>query len=175
MAPLPFNNTNVLFVDYSVSGFTHTLQCRFDGDDTGADAMTTVTAFWEALSPQMYDMTVEGARVQLLGTDVSFDVVWSGATGYGDGGGEPFQSALFVDFIGRSPGGRRVRASTFGFKGYVPGDNYRAVPGENAQVDDVVELLQSSGAAFLAIDGTVPVWKNYANTGINAYWRNKIR
>jgi hypothetical protein len=28
---------------------------------------------------------------------------------------------------------------------------------------------------FLDIDFTVPVWKNYANVGVNAYWRNKIR
>lgn len=175
MAPLPFNNTNVLFVDYTTGVNDHTLLCRFDGDDTGASAMTAVDAFLTALSPLLGDTTIIGARVQLLGTNVSSDVTWSGATGYGDGGGTPSQDAIYVDFVGRSPAGRRVRAAMFGFEQVAVGANYRASRGETAEVDDALDLLMSFGDSFLAIDGTVPVWKQYANVGVNAYWRNKNR
>lgn len=175
MAPLPFNNTNVLFVDYSTTINDHTLLCRFDADDTGADAMATVDAFLTALSPQLGDILINGARVQLLGTNVSFDVTWTGAVGYGDGTQTPASDAIFVDFVGRSSDGRRVRAAVFGTKTLTGGDNYRAVPGEVAAFDDARDILEGTGAAFLTISGLVPIWKQYANTGVNAYWRNHNR
>lgn len=175
MAPLPFNNTNVLFVDYNTQGEDHTLLCRFDADDTGADAMTAVDGFLDAISGAIGLTSILGARVQLLGTDVSFDVTWTGATAYGDGIGDHYQSAQFYDWVGRSPGGRRARVAVFGAQNLQNGDDYRSNLGEDAALDAGITFLQSQGSAFLAIDGQVPIWKNYVNMGVNAYWRNKIR
>lgn len=175
MAPLPFNSTSILFVDYSTTVNDHTLLCRFDGDSTGEIAMGVVDDFFGALSPQLGDILILGARVQLIDTNVSFDVAWTGAVGYGDGSQTPASDAIFVDFVGRTITGRRARAAVFGTKTLTGGDNYRAVPGEVAAFDAARAVLEGTTDSFLGIDGNAPIWKQYANTGVNAYWRNHNR
>jgi len=175
MAPLPFNNTNILFVDYNTQGEDHTLQCRFNGDDTGDIAMVDVDSFLSAISNAIGLTTILGARVQLASTNVSFDVVWSGASAYGDGVGDRYQSAMYYDWVGRSPAGRRVRVAVFGAANLQNGDDYRSNSGEDVALDAGTAVLVGLDSSFLAIDGELPVWKTYVNMGVNAYWRNKIR
>lgn len=175
MAPLPFNNTDILFVDYATQGFPHQVQCRYASPNTYVDAMDSVAEWLTALAPEIGQTDILGARYQLEGTNVSVDVTWTGSASYGSGSGSTYQSAMFFDYIGRSPGGRRVRAAMFGAATLQFGENYRASVGENANLDAALDVLLAAEGTWLAIDGTQPIWKQYTNMGVNAYWRNKIR
>lgn len=175
MAPLPFNNTSVLFVDYATQGFPHQVQCRFDSPSTVDDAMASVDEWFAAIANAIGETTITSARWLENGGSVTTDVVWIGSPAYGDGTGDPFESAQYYDWIGRSPGGRRVRVAVFGAQNLQNGGDYRSQLGEDVALDAGLAVLQAAEGTFLAIDGTQPIWKNYTNMGVNAYWRNKIR
>ena len=175
MAPLPSNTTGILFVDYQVGGQQHTFQVRFQAPSTYADAMVEAGDWLTALGTSIYEITILGARVQAVGTNVTFPTPWLELSTYGSGTCPPAASAQFYDFVGRSPDGRRVRLSIFGAATLTFGNNYRASTGENTAIDAAVTELNSAEGTMLTISGEQPTWQLYANSGINAYWRNKIR
>lgn len=176
MAPLPHNNTGILYLDYTTCLHDHVMACRFDSPNTPADAMGAISDFLTALGTEwLYLLTVRGARWQQKNTSVSFPVAWTGAATYGSGAGTEDRSASFISFPGRSAFGRRVRAEVFGCKFGVFSGKYRAfIAGDDALIAAQSVLGEAEGS-FLAIDGNLANWKNYANLGENAYWRNQIR
>jgi hypothetical protein len=175
MAPLPTNTTGRLFVDYSTQGHDHTLLCRFNDASGFGDAMTAVASFLLAHDTAISLVTVLGARVADINSDITYDVAWSGDETYGDGTGDEYKSAWFYDYVGRSASGRRVRAAVFGSVVNELGDNFRGTDAEAGWIGDVLTILADDPNVFCAIDGTPTIWKQYANLGTNAYWRNKIR
>jgi hypothetical protein len=137
--------------------------------------MVAADEWLDALGTSIYTITILAARVQLAGTNVTFTTPWIESPTYGSGTCPPEQSAQFYDFVGRTTGGRRVRVSIFGAATLSFGNNYRATAGENTAIDAAVAFLAGVEGTFLAIDGLQPTWLAYANSGVNAYWRNKIR
>lgn len=137
--------------------------------------MTDLATFLSALGNSHRLMTVNGARAQAYGTDISYDIPWTGAPTYGIGAGEAADSAQFYSFIGRSVGGRRVRVTLFGAIINRNNGVYRAPPGADAAFAAAIETLQNAEGTFLAIDAGRAIWKQYVNLGDNAYWRNHIR
>lgn len=174
MAPLPHNNTNIFFLDYTTCTRQHTLQVRF-GTGPLATVMADVDAFLDALGNSHRLMTINGAREQVAHTTVTQDVTWSGESSYGTGAGTANESAQFYDFIGRSPAGRRVRLALFGAIRNSANNVYRATPADDAAFGAALAVLRGEGTSFLAVDGSHAIWKNYVNLGDNAYWRNHIR
>lgn len=175
MAPLPANNTARYFLDYSVAGFSHTLINRVDPEVTDADAASVMDSFMDIVGAFCYPITVEGFRFQQAGLAVSYDVPWTGSAGWGTGAAIPANTAQYYDFVGRDTSGRRVRVATFGAGLVTSGGDYRISPAEATWVADALDALTQDGQMFLTIGGEVPVWKQYANCGVNAYWRNKVR
>jgi hypothetical protein len=177
MAPLPSNNTAVLFVDYSVAGEQHTVQVRYSASSSVAAAMAWLDDFLVATSPFLFLTTIVAARNRAQGSNLSFPVTWTGASTYGSGAGEHFNSAWYIDYIGRSPLGRRVRIGMFGTNVVTDAvsDDYRLQEAENVNVANTLTALEASPTEGIAIDGGNPVWNRYANIGVNAYWRNRIR
>lgn len=177
MAPLPSNSTDVLFVDYTTCGESHTLQMRFNDDGSVTEAMSKVDEVLTAISSRLRLITITGARVRGAGGSVSLPVTWSGDPTYGTGSGAHFESAYFADFIGRSDLGRRVRMSVFGLN--IPadtsGEDFRITSGEDAGVSAAVTALNASTGVAIAVDGVSATWYPYVNIGANAYWRNHIR
>ena len=175
MAPLPSNNTAVYFLDYTVCGENHTLQARA-GDLVGApEASVALDQFLSAINDEIFEITILRMRYRPQGSSVTSPVTWDGGATYGSGAGVHADSAQYGDFIGRSAGGRRVRLAVFGWKGTIEGDDFRVTGAEDSLIADAVALLNGTDDFFLAIDATVPTWYAYANTGDNAYWRNRIR
>ncbi len=176
MAPLPSNNTGVLFVDYNTCGEDHTIQCRFNAAASFNDSMALMDGFLTAISASTQLITITGARVRDVGSNVTYPVTWTGAATYGSGAGTHDQAAWFFDFVGRSIGGRRVRMAVFGAQTIVDGSghDYRLDTG-TASIAAAIAALESDGNACCAIDGDAPSWHQYANSGVNAYWRNHIR
>jgi len=175
LAPLPPSNTDRLFVDYDFGGFDHTILCRFTAPNTQEDAQQSVHDLLTAITPSLYAITILGARVAAEGSNVTSPVGWAHDSAYGDGSGSAAHSADYYDFIGRSADGRKVRVAVFAARQTLFGDNYRAAPGENGDLDDGVAVLVATEGTFLTISGEPPIWHTYINSGTNAYWRNKIR
>jgi hypothetical protein len=164
-----------LFVDYNTGIHDHTLTVRFDAPNTVTDAMGMADEFLDGCSEFVYTLTIQGARWSDVGETISHSVAWSGSTAYGDGVANPWEDANMLDFVGRSFAGRRSRAGLFACKQVQHGLDFRITSGEDANIGAVVTLLNGFEGAFLSIEGGQPIWKEYANLGPNAYWRNKIR
>lgn len=175
MAPLPSNNTGVVFLDYSVGGENHTAQVRYSSSSSFVDAMTVLDDFLTALGGLISVITIIGARHRPQGSNVTLPVTWTGAATYGVGTATHAESAFYIDFVGRSAGGRRVRLSVFGSDQAIDlaESDYR-LPATGA-VLDALTVLTNASDIVVAIDNGAPVWNQYANLGINAYWRNRIR
>lgn len=175
MAPLDPSNTPRYFLDYTVAGEQHTMLIRTTEAAELPDVVETVDTFLTALGNSIFTLTVNGMRYAAPGSNVTNPVPWSGASSYGSGTGIAADTANYYDFIGRSPTGRRVRVTVFGAAISRIGTDYRAEAGASVNLDLARANLDDDPNVWVAIDGTVPVWKAYVNLGINAYWRNEIR
>jgi hypothetical protein len=175
MAPLPSNNTGVLFLDYSVGGESHTMQFRYSDGGTVADMKDVADQFLTALGDAIFEITITGARHRPKDETITLPESWTGSSTYGTGSATHDQSAWYIDFVGRSAGGRRVRIALFGAASFEDniGHDYR-LPATD-QVADAILVLQSNSDILTAIDNETVVWYSYANVGVNAYWRNRIR
>ncbi len=175
MAPLPSNNTGVLFLDYSVGGEDHTVQFRYPPGGSLIDLKDVADQFLSALGDAIMTITITGARHRAEGENITLPTAWTGASTYGTGSATHDQSAWYVDFVGRSAGGRKVRIAIFGAASFEDniGHDYR-LPATD-QIADALTVLNDNGDILTGIDGETVVWYSYANVGVNAYWRNRIR
>jgi hypothetical protein len=172
MAPLPPNSTARFKVFYTSVGEQHTLQVR--SADSPAAVGLNVDDLFTALSPKLFATVIDEVQFAASGSNV-FNSVTTGIEGntYGTGAGSITNVPLYIDFVGRSADGRRVRASVFGAND--TGTDFRYVAGESAAIDAAVAALQAPANHWLTIGGLEPVWKNYANGGFNAYWQRAVR
>lgn len=170
---LPPSNTERFIYNYTVGGESHSGLVRTDGVSPSAVGVS-IDAFLTALAPALNQLTISTVEYAASGSNV-FNIVSSGIEGntYGSGAGGGSARANYVDFIGRSTGGRRVRHAVFGLK--VDATDYRFVPGENAAVDAAIVYLQATPNTWLSIDNIKPVWYTYANSGVNAHWQKAVR
>lgn len=177
MAPLPGNNTDILFLDYVTCGEPHTTQVRFNDDGSVTEAMDLLDEILTAISGRLRLLTVTGARVRAMGGSVSLPVTWGGSSTYGSGAGAHFESAYYMDFIGRSALGRRARLAVFGATAPadITNDDFRVTSSEDSGVLAAVNALNAGTGVGIAIDGLAVTWYPYVNIGTNAYWRNHIR
>jgi len=148
---------------------------RVTADIDAEAASAFLDSFLTALHDLFFQITIIGLRFQANDTDVSIAVPWGGDPTYGGSAGVAYQTAQYLDFIGRSSDGRRVRAGVFGCTFSEQGDNFRVTPAEQAAVGAALAVLNSDSDYFKSISSFSTVWKNYANCGQNAYWRNKVR
>ena len=175
LAPINPNNTQRYWVDYTTCGEQHSLQCRAVSTVTDADAGATMAAFLNAVSVWTRLITIDGFRRAAPGSNVTTSVTWPGSATYGSGAGSHYETAQYVDFIGRGPTGRRVRASVFGVNFSSLGGDYRISSAESPAVAAAIAELTSDAEIFVDVEYEIPVWHPYANCGVNAYWRNKVR
>jgi len=174
LAPLPHNNTAIYYVDYSVDQREHTTEVRFDGAVSPAAFGASFGGLLTDNIANLNLITILGVRHQVQGSNVS-NPVTTGIEGntYGVGVTGPDNVPKFLNFIGRSSGGRRVRLMLFGFKGAI--STWRFTTVENAGVSAGVARMNAASGLYLAIDAVEPLWYPYANIGYNAYWQRKAR
>lgn len=174
MAPLPENNTECYFVDYSAAGENHTMLIRVADDTPAGDLGDTLNAVLNTIAPRLYQLTINQVRRRAKNTTVSFPVV-SGIEGntYGTGSPANKERADFLNFVGRSIAGRRVSFAIYGSNDI--DDNFRLTASESSDVADTVDLLNSDDGIFLSIDGLNPTWYPYVNMAASAYWQRRLR
>lgn len=176
MAPLPHNNTGIFYLDYSTEGHDHVMEVRFGTGSSALEAAGFADAFLSAVSSQLFLHTIIGARVQDIGTNVSYPVEWDGDATYGAGTEGEYATAIYMSFVGRSLDGRRARIYLFGAKNVAdPGDHNYRYSTAASWVTGGLAALQALPECPVSISGEPVAWKQYSNVGINAYWRNQIR
>jgi len=175
MAPLAPNSTARYYLDYNVAGEDHTLVMRVGSSITAAEASAKLDAFLTALGNTIYTLSIVGLRYSAAGSNISTPRTWGGDATYGSGTGTHADTANYYDFVGRTGGGRRARVSVFGATINRLNGDYRAEAGASALLDAARAELEADAGYFLGIDGQAPIWNDYTNLGINAYWRNEIR
>lgn len=177
MAALPPESTARLYVDYNDGVNLHTMVIRYS-EDPGelAVALAHADNVFTEMSPNLYAVTIAGARFSLLGSNVTNPAVWSGAGSYGSGVMPTVNAPLQFMFGGKSQDGRLVAWYFFGCKLSVP-DNYRVAGGVVAALDDTGDAIQAATAvgAFLTISGLPPLVKTYVNVNWNSYWEAEPR
>lgn len=182
MAPLAPDNTGRFYVDYHANGHDHTAMFRFNDGGSGvpdAGFVENVLAFFEdAASFFPTDAEVIGFRVSAAGSPVSNTY---SAVPPAIAGSNPPSVAVapaYIDFVGRSPDGRRVRVALMGVavnpvqSGGVF-SNYRLTAVEDARIATLVTDLANMEA--VTISNQIAVWKGYGNLGYNAYWQRQAR
>lgn len=176
MAPLPPESTARFYLDYSDGTNNHTLVNRVGAGVNASDVAGTLNEILLALSPSLYLLTVLGLRVSSDGSNITNPVSWGGSATFGSGEMPVANAPRELRFQGRSPDGRKVSVSIYGYKGTTP-DTYRILSGDNDDVDATVLEFQeaSAGSQFLTISTQVPVWKTYASFNFNSYWEREAR
>jgi hypothetical protein len=175
MAPLPPDSTARVKVFYETCNEQHTVQIRFDAPNTVDDVIASFNDWVGAIGPAFYLSSFVQAQVAVSGSNVFNDVAGDWPVTWGADAGPHTATANYVDFIGRSLDGRRVRAALFGCKTTTSNDDYRTLTTESTAVDDAIQVLNDAEGVWLSINGFQPIWKSYVNLGPTAYWRNKIR
>jgi len=133
-----------------------------------------VDDLFTALSGKLFATIIDEVQFAVDGSNV-FNTVVSGIEGntYGSGAGIETNVPMFINFIGRSSDGRRVRVSVFGANS--PGVDFRFVAGEDADVTAAIAALNAPANHWVTIGDLEPFWKSYANAGWNAYWQRATR
>jgi len=174
MAPLDPHNTAYYTVYYTVQGNQHSFRIRVEPTFSPADIGPEIEQLFGNLDDNLYATTIDFVTFNANGSDVSVPVTTSadGLT-FGSGAGTTLTEPQYIDFVGRSSGGRRVKFTIYGINDL--GGDFRIGATEFASVTAVLAQLAAAEGAWLAIDGLQPIWKQYANTGLNSYWQRQQR
>jgi hypothetical protein len=177
MAPLPDNNTPVLFVDYGWSDETRTTQFRgAAGADIGS-MVALAAAFFNAIAPRMVTgWAFRGFRWRAQGANISLPVEGVPTPVTGIAALDAQYDPRFVSWVGRGAvSGRRVRVFVYGLVFPMP-DDYRFTTGDIAEFDAARTVLDTFGAGYATtIAGDDPTWYLYQNVGYNSYHERNQR
>jgi len=172
MAPLPPSSTPRYRVHYTTCGKQHTFQMRSHQSPTEIGIL--IQDFLTALDAVCFASIIDFVDFAADNSDI-FNSVTTDAESFtwGTGIGSVTNVPNFMNFIGRSTGGKRVRIAVFGLD--TSAVDYRFIAGENADVDNGNAVLTAAGDILRCIDDLQPVWKSYVNAGVNAYWQKAVR
>lgn len=177
MAPLPVNGTDRLKVTYSGPFGTHTMMFRAPDGETHAGLVEDVQALVPLMAAAQYDGTIWGtAEYSVSGSDIFLpESDWVAVTS--DSGINPSgisAPSAFLEFGGRSAGGRRVKFYLFETF-FAPSEDMKVDGGESVIVDTIIGQLNDDGSEICAIDGLVTTYYSYANLGQNDYLTHRAR
>lgn len=175
VAPLPDNNTGVLFIDYTSGGQRHTAEVRLPAGSNQAAAETAYAALKGPMAALLYsDDSVLGGRWRAAGSTVSLPISGSAAVGTQSGTGDDDRKPNFYSFTGRSSDGRRVRFTLFSRTVTPETIGWRMSPIPTL-AQAVLTALQGSSVSARTISGNTPNWNSYVNFGSNSYYQRKAR
>lgn len=177
MAPLPANNTDCFWLDYNDGQNDHSLQVRFDGEDATVNAvMSSVQDFLIALNPELYAITINGARVRSAGSHITAPVLWTGSPTYGSFAMPADLAPRQICFLGRDGTGRRGRWFMFGWDA-APPQPFRIGITPSTAFDDALTVIRDGQAAeiWLTIAGVAPTMYTYVDINYNSYYEEKSR
>lgn len=175
MAALPVNNTITAWLGYTSEGVEHEMEMRFADGTADSTIVNAATGIANALRDLMLPSdSFLSLRVRAKGSNLSFPLAFSAITGNNPNAVPAGQEPNFLSLTGRSSGGRRVRM-TFFTPHAEPNERYRFALGDVTAGAAWLNQVQAGANNIVAIDGLVPVWNQYINTGTNSYWQRQRR
>lgn len=175
MAALDPATTDRYYLDYEGPMGKRTMQFRAATGTSQGSVVTSIITFINNIKSAVYtSVTFNALRFSNTGSNVSNPLVWTPISGTVAGTLAPENYPRYIDFVGRSVDGRRVRLYVYGCN-FVVTDDYRIQIAEQAVISQAVNYLNSAQSLFTTISGSVPVWKAYANSGYNSYHQKKRR
>lgn len=175
MAPFADNATVRWYLDYQFSGGQHT--ACFRSSDLGPDSpvpdmiRTLITHLRPKLASSWTSLRL---RRSAVGSNLSFPVPFAPIVGGSAVDVTSMEQARFGSFTGRGATGRRVRITFFGL--HINGEpDFRVDTAPDPEFTAAINYLRSGTPVFCTVDGTIPVWNDYMNTGYNAYFQRKFR
>lgn len=183
MAPLPPNSTARYVVKYRANGLEHTTQFRYldapGGSPPDAAFLDDVQTFFVQLQGYFpTDFAYLSAEYVPTGSNVSSPTSVPGVNPVGAATPNIAERPGYIDFVGRSEGGRRARITILGV-GVTPvgeggaANDYRITASEAIAINNALNTLTNAGV--VGIDGEPVVWKPYVNAGYNVYYQRKAR
>lgn len=175
LPPLPENNTDRAFLQYSSLMQGHEMVIRFPAPTTQADIISSCAALATALKPLMKTTdSFYGLRHQDAGSHLSFPLAWTSIAGTNSGATGLRAKTSFMSITGRSLGGYRCKL-TF-FTPYIPDDaEYRDPRGSGNFPDIFLDGIDVMTVKPVAIDSQLVIWNQYGNYGFNSYWQRQQR
>ena len=176
MAPLPQESTARFWVKYNNGVDEHEVMFRHPEESSISALKVVVAAWFDALDPIIYAITIVGARYALNGSTVSNPIVTGLASGYGTGAMPLVSGPRELRFEGRSFDGRRASWSMYAQNIGTP-DVYRFLPEANANIDATIAVLGAAASTpdICTISGESPIIYQYANVNFNSYWEEQRR
>jgi len=180
MAPLPSNNTAVLYIDYTTGARQHTFQCRYI-EATPANAILAVGSFLDALKLVLTaGWRVLAARTRAVGAVITlpttlspFLTSFAGDSGQGLDG---FNEAREFVWVGRGlQAGRRVEVSLYGLVLGTPNDYRYEAAGGPPSLANARTQLGVAPNTFSTVSGEAALWYPYVNVNYNSYWESRSR
>ena len=174
LPPLPEDNTARLFLDYEGPYGKRTMQFRSSLVGGISAAAGQVESFVNIIRGAITVETIfTGLRLAEAGSNVSNPVEWLPIQGTVNNTLAPTEYPRFFAFWGRGNDGRETKLTVYGGVFSVTAD-YRLQRVEQLIIGQAIDYLNST-ATFTTISGSRPTWKQYANTGYNAYHQRKRR
>lgn len=176
MAPLPSSNTFRIRAHYTGPFGSHTMTFRFANGTTPAASLAVVQDVAQALATLQYESTVwDSADYAVEGSDVfnplpGWTPIVPGVAGAPDLNDDP---GRFLNFVGRSSDGRKIRLYLFEER-YKTRNDMRYPAGAIPAITAALAEL-ASHPELVTIGGLPIVWKSYANIGSNDHLVQKAR
>lgn len=177
MAPLPQNGTPRLRCHYEGPFGQHVMLFRGPNGGTTTDlAISARVVIFQMTDLQYNDTQWGSAEAADEGSDLFFPVSgWTPLTSVsGANPGANNGIARFLEFGGRSSGGRRAKFYLFEVAQQEDAD-YKVPYGSVTPIDQVIDAFNDEDTELAAIDGNLIVAYPYANIGDNDYWVHKAR
>lgn len=180
MAPLPYNSTSILRVQYSHLDYGEREMVFRAAAGVSSGAMTeTVADLIEAFALNLWaeEVQTSSATWQEAGADFSLPIFFPVIAGQRAGAITPGSVPRFLSFNARGvTTGREYKVGSY-FVDIAVDANYRYSAGESAQVDAMLTAWNAYCLDVNActIGGDQMQRRLYANAGYNAYWQRKLR
>jgi hypothetical protein len=171
---LPPDNTVRWYLDYNNGYDNHILMARSTTTVDNAAASTFFDGFLTALGAHLAEISIIGLSVAFEGSNVRIPQEWLNDPSYGSGTMPAIDRPAQMTFVGKDGLGHKTRVGMFGLNG-VSSDTWRIHSADSASVTAAIAALGTDPGFFLTVSGGVPIWKNYANVGINDHWVKKAR
>lgn len=172
---LPADTTSRYRLVYSVAGIVHRINVHVPTATAQADAVTLGTNLANLLKGVLPNncifSSIEWAQ---LGSNIFNPIASLNIAGTVAGSTSTMNTPGYLSFVGRSLSGRKTRLFLFGVQA-VNDNNWRVEGPENTAVQAVITGLNSGTGSVACIDGTMPVWKGYANFGYHRHFVKKAR
>lgn len=180
MAPLPPNNTGVVFFHYTTGITKHVTQLRYSVEAGAEGVVAVMEEFITPLQPLLSDeFRFLRAEHRAQGTNFTLPIPLGTLAAFaGSDSDAPEQVDTPKEFVwvGKSiTGGRAWELSLYGLQLGFPPDYRFEGPGVPPSMAASILALQDAFGEFVAIDGGAVVVYDYVNVNNNSHWETEAR